>query len=78
MTSFSGTAYEAHRFGLRNIIFGEDGYRTYQKQIEDGTYYYIANKDELENVLKIYSENVSTKESIPDSASLFKEIFSDI
>lgn len=47
LVSFSGTAIEAKEFGLKVIIFGEDGYNSYKSFIDKGDFSYANNKDQL-------------------------------
>jgi hypothetical protein len=51
LTSFSGTALEAHAFGVANIIFSEEGKSAYQDMIDNNAFLYVSNFSELEGIL---------------------------
>lgn len=54
LVSFSGTAIEAKEFGLKVIIFGDEGYNSYKDFINNGDFSYVDSKD---NLLKIIEKN---------------------
>ena len=49
ITSFSGTALEAEKFGKKVIIFGEEGYNSYENKIKEQKYAFI---DSYSTILK--------------------------
>ncbi|PZU84833.1 MAG: hypothetical protein DI529_10755 [Chryseobacterium sp.] len=51
MTSFSGTALEAEKFGKKVIIFGEEGYLSYQEKIDTNVFEYIDCTETLQKIL---------------------------
>lgn len=57
LTCFSGSAIEAEYFNLTNIIFGEKGYKTYQREIEDKKYFFIKNNEDLKVILQNRKKN---------------------
>lgn len=63
MTCFSGSAIEAQAFGVQNIIWGEKGLLTYNKQIKEGIYYYVSNNQELEDVFEKNNQDGMSKDS---------------
>lgn len=77
ITCYSGTAIEAQEFGIQNIIFGEDGYNSYKQQIENGSFLYVNNAKEVDEILyKKQSSNSSIPTNKIDTNSILKEIFS--
>jgi hypothetical protein len=51
ITMFSSVAIEAHKFGLKVIIVGEEGYSSYEKSIKKGEFYYANNAEQLSKLL---------------------------
>lgn len=52
ITSYSGSAIEAQLFNVKNIIFSEKGYKSYQTNIEQNEFLFIRNDKELDIILK--------------------------
>lgn len=52
ITAYSGTALEAHSFGVKNIIFGEEGHATFAEYIRNNSFAFVRNEEELSNALK--------------------------
>ena len=50
LTSFSGTALEASYFDVKTIIFGKDGFSTYEEQIKAGIFNFVSSEIELQNI----------------------------
>ena len=51
LTYFSGSAIEADYFGVTNIIYGEKGYLTFQREIDAKKYLFIKNQEDLSEIL---------------------------
>lgn len=75
LTSGSGCAIEAQTFGVTNIIYDEKGYTTYKEQIENGTYFFIRNSDNLKNIFNnnLRSNNDFDKVEV-DTSNITKKI----
>lgn len=52
ITCFSGTALEAIAFGVKVLIYGEEGKTTYNDYIAEGQFSYIEHKSSLNNEIK--------------------------
>lgn len=52
ITSYSGVALEAYTFGVKNIIFGDQGLNSYKQYIERGVFDYVTNKESFERSMK--------------------------
>jgi len=48
---FSTIAIEAHKFGLKVIIVGEEGYFSYEQSIKNAKYYYASDVEQLSKLL---------------------------
>lgn len=51
LTNFSGSALEAKVQGRPVLIFGDEGRKTYQSEIENGVFFFVSNKDAFESLL---------------------------
>ena len=49
ITSYSGTALEAQAFGIRNIIYGQEGFLAFRHYIENGVFDYVEREEDMEN-----------------------------
>lgn len=52
ITLYSGTVLDALQLGKKIIVYGEEGYSTYQQYIMDGSIMHVNNEKELKNILK--------------------------
>jgi hypothetical protein len=59
LTSFSGTAIEAHAFGIINVIFSAEGESAYSDMISNKAFLYASNFSELQNILNSNSLEVN-------------------
>lgn len=58
MTSFSGTALEAEKFGKKVIIFGKEGYNSYYNKIENRIYSFIEKLEDINQALFQDEKNI--------------------
>ncbi len=54
LTNFSGSALETSHMGAKVIIYGSEGFASYQEQIKEGIFGYVTNKTELNKQLKSF------------------------
>jgi hypothetical protein len=74
ITCFSGTALEAHDFGIRNIIFGTEGYSTYHEYITAGEFDYVDSAVQLIRALQDASRVPVMPTNYLDEAQLNENI----
>ncbi|WP_256009578.1 hypothetical protein [Desertivirga xinjiangensis] len=51
ITAFSGTALEAQAWGVKNIIFSEEGYSSFRQQIIRKEFAFVTTEEDLQNAL---------------------------
>ncbi len=52
ITSYSGVALEAYALGVKNIIFGEQGWNTYRLYIEKKAFHYVTDRASFETSME--------------------------
>ncbi len=52
LTAFSGTALEAYELNVKVVIFGEEGYLSYENYIKEGAFAFVKNEHELLQSIK--------------------------
>lgn len=52
LTYFSGSAIEAAYFNVPNIIYGEKGYLTFKKEIDNNEFFFIEDSKDLKEILQ--------------------------
>jgi len=75
VTSFSTTAYEASEFGVRNIIFSEDGYMKYEQEIKSGLYKYVSSTQELKTVIESSWDIASSSTTQIDEKDIINNLY---
>lgn len=74
ITQYSGTALEADAFGIKNIILGEDGYRTYNSYIDEGSFSYANSKESLLEAIAQKNAQKSNDPVLVDKANIDRNL----
>ena len=66
----SALAVEASYFGIVNIVTSKMGVENYQKEVDEGIFYYLESAENFENIL----EKIDNREDKTDTEKLFKKV----
>ena len=66
----SALAVEASYFGIINIVTSKMGVENYQKEVDDGIFYYLESAHQFNKII----EDIQFKEDKTDSEKLFKKV----